>query len=156
MWVTASPNSTYGSSILRWSWESLFPRWNLLTFFGKVHSARLWLISSCTVCCIGSHITPFLFELNYLTFSSSHRFALEELLFGVEIYSSTFTRFDFIFRLIELEWLIIRVSVWLIGASSSFLCEDSSFLHCMSLLGLTRPILMQYKQNYEIWTPIYY
>lgn len=66
MWVTASPNPTYGSSILRCRWEDE-------TFFGKVQSPLLRLVSSCTVCCILSHITPFLFDFNDLTFSSTHK-----------------------------------------------------------------------------------
>lgn len=43
----------------------LFLRWNLLTFFGKVHSPLLWLTSSCAVRCIHSHITPFFIWLQW-------------------------------------------------------------------------------------------
>lgn len=46
MWVAASPNPPYGSSISRWGGLFLFPTWNFLTFFGKVQSPLLWLTAN--------------------------------------------------------------------------------------------------------------
>lgn len=139
-----TPDPTYGSSIFQGEVENFHPQdatlWHSLA---KVCSPLVRLTSSCTVCCIHSHITPFLFDFKDLTFSSAHKFFCGGTQpFWVEIYLSTFTTFHFIFRLIEPLWLIMWVSVvaqWYSKyiplqrvISSAFAC---GLCHCCVWLG---------------------
>lgn len=138
MWVTATPNPTYGSGVSGWAWEFVLPKMK--------HCDILWQIAITSAQIYiqlysGLHLLPynsFIFDFNDLTISSTLlHFLKRKSAFGLEIYLSTLTTFHYLFRLIEPLWIFMWVLLLLlIGTSSTFLCKESSLLHVSRVVAL--------------------